>query len=142
LTIEIQPNTFLLLLINAVPKVIPFTTTSWQKGAFDNSWDILIRPEQSPKFAEGGPVDAIVVSTGPFFAFNPNLRRKRMTQRDGAIGGTWGNAEAAGYIGCTDATLRTWVSKRRIPFVRVGRLIRFRKTDLDHYLDENLVSAK
>lgn len=51
------------------------------------------------------------------------------------------NEQAAAYIGCTPGTLRVWVSKRRIPFVRVGRLIRFRKTDLDDYLDKNAVPA-
>jgi excisionase family DNA binding protein len=55
-------------------------------------------------------------------------------------GRTWTNDEAARYIGVTPATLRVWVSRRRVPFVRVGRLVRFRRSDLDKYLDRNLVS--
>jgi excisionase family DNA binding protein len=53
--------------------------------------------------------------------------------------GTWGNDEAASYLGCTPDTLRVWVSKRKVPFVKVGRLTRFRRMDLDEFLEQNRV---
>ena len=53
--------------------------------------------------------------------------------------GTWGNEQAAGYLGCTPETLRVWVSQRRVPYIKVGRLTRFRKKDLDEYLEQNFV---
>ena len=53
--------------------------------------------------------------------------------------GTWGNDRAAVYLGCTPDTLRVWVSKRKVPFIKVGRLTRFRKRDLDEFLDNNRV---
>jgi len=53
--------------------------------------------------------------------------------------GTWGNDEAAVFLGCTPGTLRVWVSKRRVPFVRVGRLVRFRRKDLEEFLEQNRV---
>jgi excisionase family DNA binding protein len=53
--------------------------------------------------------------------------------------GNWKNKRAAAYLGCTDGTLRVWVSQRRVPFVKVGRLVRFRKQDLDAWLDQNVV---
>ncbi len=53
----------------------------------------------------------------------------------------WNYEEAAAYLGCSPLTLRTWVSKRQIPFVKVGRLVRFRKPDLDSYLEENSVAV-
>jgi excisionase family DNA binding protein len=56
--------------------------------------------------------------------------------------GMWANDQAAAYLGCTPKTLRVWTSKRRIPFVRVGRLVRFRKKDLDDFLDANHVPAR
>ena len=56
--------------------------------------------------------------------------------------GTWGNDQAAAYLGCTPDTLRVWVSKRKVPFIRVNRLIRFRRGDLDRWLDERLVPAE
>jgi excisionase family DNA binding protein len=54
----------------------------------------------------------------------------------------WATEEAAEYLGCTTDTLKVWTSKRRVPFVRVGRLVRFRKRDLDAWLDKNLVPAQ
>ena len=60
-------------------------------------------------------------------------------QQSATEAGTWTNAEAAIYIGCTDQTLRQWTSRRKVPFVKVGRLTRFRKTDLDRWLEENAV---
>jgi excisionase family DNA binding protein len=53
--------------------------------------------------------------------------------------GTWGNDRAAAYLGCTPYTMRVWVSKRKVPFLKVGRLTRFRRSDLDAWLDERLV---
>ena len=46
---------------------------------------------------------------------------------------------AAEYIGCTPGTLRTWTSKRKVPFIKVGRNVRFRRKDLDQWLDERVV---
>lgn len=54
--------------------------------------------------------------------------------------GTWSKAEASRYLGCTEGTLAVWVSKRKVPFVRVNRLVRFRKRDLDVWLDKNAVT--
>ena len=55
---------------------------------------------------------------------------------------TWGNDEAARYLGCTSQTLRVWVSKRRVPFVKVNRLTRFLKRDLDLWLENHKVAAE
>ena len=55
--------------------------------------------------------------------------------------GTWGNNRAAAYLGCTPHTLRVWVSQRRIPHIKVGRLTRFLKEDLDVWLENNKVPA-
>ena len=55
------------------------------------------------------------------------------------VEGTWGYEEAANYVGCTASTLKVWTSKRRVPHVKVGRPTRFRKSDLDKWLDENVV---
>ena len=52
------------------------------------------------------------------------------------------NGQAAAYIGCTPDTLRVWTSKRKVPFVKVGRLTRFRRADLDAWLDARLVQSE
>ena len=59
----------------------------------------------------------------------------------GILDRTWGFEEAAEYIGCTPLTLRVWTSKRRVPFCKVGRLTRFRKADLDKYLEAQRVQV-
>ena len=51
--------------------------------------------------------------------------------------------EAALYMGVKVSRLRSWVRARRIPFIRYGyRTHRFRRTDLDKFMDENTVKAK
>ena len=56
-------------------------------------------------------------------------------------GGTWDNRTAAEYLGVTPLTLRVWVSKRRVPFIKVGRLTRFLREDLDAWLAQRRVEA-
>ena len=46
--------------------------------------------------------------------------------------------EAAQFLGCAPGTLRNWVSEKRVPFIKVGRLVRFRRCDLTQWLDANL----
>lgn len=47
--------------------------------------------------------------------------------------------EAATYLGLSVHTLYTMVSKRRIPFVKVGRLTKFDLTVLDVWIKQNTV---
>jgi excisionase family DNA binding protein len=65
-----------------------------------------------------------------------------MGQRELDPNRNWNFEEAAYYIGCTTGTLKVWASKRRVPYVKVGRLTRFRKKDLDKWLDSRLVEAQ
>ena len=45
--------------------------------------------------------------------------------------------ETACYIGVTEKTLAVWRCTRRypIPFIKVGRLVKYRKSALDIFLD-------
>ena len=44
-------------------------------------------------------------------------------------------SEASILLGVKKGTLYCWVSRREIPFVRIGRrTVRFRRTDLDEWL--------
>lgn len=47
--------------------------------------------------------------------------------------------EAATYIGLSPHTLYTMVSQRRIPFVKVGRLVKFDVGLLDAWIKQNTV---
>lgn len=50
--------------------------------------------------------------------------------------------EAAKYLGISEQTLAIWKCTKRydLPFVKIGRLIKYRKADLDGFIFENLES--
>lgn len=51
--------------------------------------------------------------------------------------------EAADVLAVKPATLRSWVlARRNIPFVRVGRLIRFKQGDLTAWIEKNTVPVR
>ena len=47
--------------------------------------------------------------------------------------------EAAEYTGLSPHTLYTMVSQRRVPFVKVGRLVKFDVELLDKWIKQNTV---
>ena len=49
--------------------------------------------------------------------------------------------EAADYIGVLPGTLGIWRCTKRhmIPFIKVGRLVKYRKSDLDTFLDQRTI---
>ena len=53
----------------------------------------------------------------------------------------WYVKQAAKYLGTTVATLRTRCSRRQVPFVKIGKSVRFRRSDLDTYIQRHIVKA-
>ena len=53
------------------------------------------------------------------------------------------NIEAAEFLGVKPQTLEAWrcTGKVEIPFTRVGRCIRYRLSDLEHYLDQQTATV-
>jgi excisionase family DNA binding protein len=51
-------------------------------------------------------------------------------------GGLLTTEAAAAYLGCSPATLNTWRSTGAVcvPFVRIGALVRYRRSDLEAWL--------
>ncbi|MGF7163255.1 excisionase family DNA binding protein [Rhodoligotrophos appendicifer] len=51
--------------------------------------------------------------------------------------------QAANVIGVTERTLSTWrhTGHVRIPYVKIGRKVVYRRSDLERYLDEHTVNA-
>mgnify|MGYP006310667409 CR=1 FL=1 len=47
------------------------------------------------------------------------------------------SSEAAKYLNIKEWTLRHWVSEKRIPYVKLGRCVRFKQSDLDKYIEQN-----
>ncbi|MFN8550501.1 MAG: helix-turn-helix domain-containing protein [Candidatus Obscuribacterales bacterium] len=51
--------------------------------------------------------------------------------------------EAAAYLGVTPETLAVWASTRRYPlrFVKIGRLSKYRKSDLDAFINSRTINC-
>jgi excisionase family DNA binding protein len=52
---------------------------------------------------------------------------------------TWSVAQVCDYLGSTPNTIRVWCSKRRIPYVKVGRKVRFIPADLRKWVEEGRI---
>ncbi len=61
----------------------------------------------------------------------PNSERRLMTVR-----------EAANYLAISASTLYGWVWQRKVPFVKVGRALRFDVADLEKLVRSNRVEAR
>ena len=50
-------------------------------------------------------------------------------------------SEAAKYMGITPGTLAVWACEKRypLPYIKVGRAVRYRQTDLDQWLTSRTV---
>lgn len=73
-----------------------------------------------------------VVQSTQNTAITPRFQSDLLTRR-----------EAAAYLGVTAETLAVWASTRRYPlrFVKVGRLAKYRKSDLDAFINNRTVSC-
>lgn len=54
------------------------------------------------------------------------------------------NAEAAAYLGVTERTLEVWrcTKRHRIEYMKVGRLVRYRKAALDRFLESRTIGVE
>jgi excisionase family DNA binding protein len=51
--------------------------------------------------------------------------------------------EAAQALGVKLSTIRAWVLHKRLPYIKLGgKLIRFRKTDIEKFVSANVVPAR
>lgn len=50
--------------------------------------------------------------------------------------------EAAQFLAVSPSTLYGWVWQRRIPFVKVGRAVRFDMADLQRFVTQNRIEAR
>jgi excisionase family DNA binding protein len=49
--------------------------------------------------------------------------------------------QAAQLLACSEAAIRKWVYQRRVPAVKVGRLLRIRLGDLEAFIAKGLPGA-
>jgi excisionase family DNA binding protein len=50
--------------------------------------------------------------------------------------------QAARFLAVSPSTLYGWVWQRRIPFVKVGRAVRFDMADLERFVLQNRIEAR
>jgi len=50
--------------------------------------------------------------------------------------------QAANYLGIKEKTIRKWTSEAKIPFTKIGNTVRYRKSDLDGFLDKQTKHPK
>ena len=50
--------------------------------------------------------------------------------------------EASEYLGISKLTLYGWVSARKLGFVKVGRLVKFKQEQLDKWIEQHTVKAR
>ncbi len=53
------------------------------------------------------------------------------------------NDQSAAYIGVMPRTLEVWrcTKRHQIPYIKVGRLVKYRKSALDAFLDQQTIDA-
>jgi excisionase family DNA binding protein len=51
-------------------------------------------------------------------------------------------SEAASALRLKVSTLRAWVLRRKLPYLKIGRLVRVRRTDLDALITASVVPAR
>ncbi len=51
--------------------------------------------------------------------------------------------EAAAYLGVAEQTLAIWKCTKRydLPYVKIGKLVKYKKSDLDAFIARNVQSA-
>lgn len=59
-----------------------------------------------------------------------------MTEKEKADGGLMTVPEVADYLGYTEGTIYQKVSRGEIPFVKLGRSVRFRRSEIDEWVDD------
>jgi excisionase family DNA binding protein len=50
--------------------------------------------------------------------------------------------EAAQLLRLQPSTIRSWILKRKLPFVKLGRLVRLRRADVEALIERSIVPAR
>lgn len=66
-----------------------------------------------------------------------NRAERRHPRAAGAAEELWKLNQAAAYLSCTERHLRELIYRREVPYLKVGRLVRFRRSELDQWLESN-----
>lgn len=58
------------------------------------------------------------------------------SERNDSSDSLWEAADVAAYLKVQASTVTQWAQRGKIPFVRAGSLYRFRKADIDRWVEE------
>jgi len=50
--------------------------------------------------------------------------------------------EAAKYLGISKLTLYGWVSAKKLGYVKIGRLVKFKQAQLDAWIDQHTITPR
>ena len=67
------------------------------------------------------------------------LPRKAQARPDAIL---WNTPELAAYLNVKETTIRYWVHIGYIPYIKFQSLVRFRKTDIDAWLDQRTAPGR
>ena len=51
-------------------------------------------------------------------------------------------SEVSDTIGVQINTLYSWIHQKKIPYIKIGRLVKFKPSDIDEWLKENSIHTK
>lgn len=70
---------------------------------------------------------------------NSTLFSHHRTQTSGSDDALFTRAQAAAYLGVSPSSLATWACRQThpIPYIKIGRSVRYRRADLDAFLEHN-----
>jgi excisionase family DNA binding protein len=55
--------------------------------------------------------------------------------------GFWGVQDLSNYLGIKTSTLYAWVGEKKIPHYKVGQLVRFKRSEIDLWMEQNQVKC-
>ena len=65
--------------------------------------------------------------------------KKSISPSTELVSGLIGIQEAAHYTGVSPTTLYKWVSQRKIPYIKMGRLVKFDPVKLEEWIKQQTV---
>lgn len=65
--------------------------------------------------------------------------KKSISPSTELVSGLIGIQEAAHYTGVSPTTLYKWVSQRKIPYIKMGRLVKFDPVKLEEWIKQQAV---
>ena len=70
-----------------------------------------------------------------FYGMRRGIRRRRILRREAVMETYLTIEELAGHLKLAEQTIRRWVLNREIPFCKIKKVIRFRLSEIERWVD-------